>query len=73
MTIAIPSSQSVGKVRQVAFRSHSKEDCTSEAKLLVTRLQKEKKERQRMKSQRIQQQQLKLKKVNINLQSSLMF
>ena len=60
----IPSSNSAGKIKQVMFRSKSNENASQNAKILISRLNQEKKEREQKKLERIQKDQIRLSKVN---------
>jgi len=62
MSLGIQESRSVGKIKQVSFRSKSSEETATDIKQLIKRLQYEKKKRQHSKEVREQKQQIKIQK-----------
>ena len=65
MSLIMPISNSVGRIRQVMFRTKSKENESENAKNLVIKLNQEKKAIEKAKISRARQEQIRLSKVNI--------
>ena len=65
MSLIMPISNSVGRIRQVMFRAKSKENESENARNLVIKLNQEKKAIEKAKISRARQEQIRLSKVKI--------